>query len=119
MAAKRSMLTSAAVQTRARELRRTPTPAEEKLWRRLRNRQLGGLKFRRQHPIGGYIVDFYCAAHHLVVEIDGGIHATQRQADQDRNRELEALGCRVIRFSNQQVGTDLEWVLQEILEAAR
>jgi len=118
MAAKRSIRTSAAVQARARELRLSPTMAEEKLWARLRNRQLGGLKFRRQHPIGRYITDYYCAAKRLVVEIDGGIHAAQRQADQDRSRELEALGCRVIRFSNQEIETEMERVLCEILEAA-
>jgi very-short-patch-repair endonuclease len=79
---------------------------------------MGGLKFRRQHPIGRFIVDFYCAGHRLVVEIDGGIHATQRQADQDRGRELEALGYYVIRFTNQRVETEMERVLREILEAA-
>jgi very-short-patch-repair endonuclease len=110
MAAKRSMRTSNVIQARAMEFRRSLTPAEEKLWARLRNRQLGVLKFRCQHPIGGYIVDFYCAAHCLVVEIDGEIHTTQRQADQDRSRKLEALGYHVIRFRNQQVETEMERV---------
>jgi very-short-patch-repair endonuclease len=118
MAAKRAIRTSAAIRTRARELRQSPTLTEEKLWAQLRNRQLGGIKFRRQHPIRRFIVDFYCAARRLVVEIDGGIHATQREADRDRCRELEAFGYHVIRFTNQEVETEMERVLREILEAA-
>ena len=117
MAKKRSLRVPASVQMRARELRRTMTPAEARLWTRLRNRQLGGFKFRRQHPLGRYIADFYCAAHRLVVEIDGGIHTTQVEADKLRSENLEALSFRVVRFTNQEVETELEMVLQKILEA--
>ena len=117
MAKKRSLRVPASVQMRARELRRTMTPAEARLWTRLRNRRLSGLKFRCQHPLGRYIADFYCAAHRLVVEIDGGIHTTRAEADELRSENLEALSFRVIRFTNQEVETELETVLQKILEA--
>ena len=92
--------TSPAVQRRARELRRTMTETERLLWSHLRNRQLGGLKFRRQHPLGPSIVDFYCAAKRLVVEVDGGIHDSQCDRDAVRTERLEEHGCKVIRFRN-------------------
>lgn len=69
---------------RARKLRRQQTPAEAKLWACLRNRQVAGLKFRHQHPIGPYIVDFFCAARRLVVEVDGDSHANQPTYDRER-----------------------------------
>lgn len=95
--------TSSAIRQRARELCKEMTPAEKALWQRLRNRQLGGLKFRRQHPIGHFIVDFYCAAHRLIVEVDGPIHTQQAERDQLRTDELINLNCRVLRFTNDQV----------------
>ena len=76
----------------ARELRRRPTPAEELLWAGLRKRQAKGLKFRRQHPIGPYIVDFYCAALRLVVEIDGGYHRERGEEDAERSAYLRERG---------------------------
>jgi very-short-patch-repair endonuclease len=106
--------TSEQIQERARELRKAMTPAEVKLWLALRKRQVNGLKFRRQHPIGSFIVDFYCAEHRLVVEIDGKIHHHQHQADSDRSSVLADLGYRVIRFSNEMVENDIGSVLSVI-----
>ena len=100
---------------RARELRRPLTPTEQILWQRLRDRQAGGLKFRRQHPIGWYIADFYCAEAKLVIEIDGEIHASQVEYDQARTAWLESQGYRVVRYSNQQVRQDLDEVIADIL----
>jgi very-short-patch-repair endonuclease len=110
---------SAPLQQRAKELRQRMTPAERILWERLRDRRLAGIKFRRQHPIGACIADFYCAAARLVIEIDGGIHHEQTEADIFRSQELEAQGYRVIRFTNQRVGSDLESVLADIQAACQ
>ena len=93
------------------------TPAEKMLWEALRNRQLSGFKFRRQHPLGPFITDFYCAEKRLVVEIDGGIHSLQRDQDAQRTRQFNEFGYRVIRFQNEEVETNLAMVLKEILSA--
>ena len=93
--------------------------AEKLLWERLRGRQLDGLKFRRQHPIGQCIVDFCCAEARLIVELDGGIHAVQRAWDAERTGMLEAQGYRVIRFGNEAAIGDIDAVLAEIAEAAK
>ena len=102
---------------RARELRKGQTPAEEALWELLRNRQLGELKFRRQHQIGDYIVDFFCAERGLVVELDGAVHnaTTRKKHDAKRDKYLESLGHTVLRFENHRVFDDTENVLNEIL----
>ncbi len=89
------------------ELRQRSTETENLLWEKLRNRQLLGRKFRRQTPIGAYVVDFYCAEEKLVIEIDGGIHETQQEQDQLRQETLEALGLRVIRLTVDQVENQL------------
>jgi hypothetical protein len=81
------------------------------LWQRLRNQQLSGLKFRRQHPLGPFIADFYCAACRLVMEIDGDIHDLQPERDAARTEQFEQYGYRVIRFRNKQVLNDVEDVL--------
>jgi very-short-patch-repair endonuclease len=99
---------------RARSLRRATTPADAKLWSKLRNRQLGGLKFTRQEPIGSYYADFVCRERRLIVEVDGGQHA-DRPADQQRDGALTALGYRVIRFWNNDVIENIEGVLQSLL----
>lgn len=99
----------------ARRMRREPTKAERILWQRLRRRQLGDYKFRRQHPIGNYIVDFYCAETKLIVEVDGDVHAYQKEKDTERTAVLEAQGYRVIRFWNGQVLQDVDKVLTMIL----
>jgi very-short-patch-repair endonuclease len=99
----------------ARTLRRRPTNAEERLWRRLRGKQLG-VRFRRQHPIAGYIVDFYCAPARLVIELDGGGHASeeQRRYDARRDRELTRRGLQVLRVWNPEVVSNPEAVLERI-----
>ena len=99
----------------ARELRRGQTPIEERLWRELRSRQLAGMKFRRQHPIGSFIVDFYCADKRLVVEIDGDSHTDQIKYDEKRTKWLEYQGYRVIRFTNREVLNQLSAVLEKIM----
>ena len=98
-----------------RRLRKTQTDAERSLWQRLRNRSLAGCKFRRQHPVGPYICDFVCIDRQLVVELDGGQHATQVKQDADRTAYLNAQGFRVIRFWNHEVLTQREAVLERIL----
>ena len=99
----------------AKELRGNMTAAETVLWMYLRNK-INGLKFRRQHPIGVYVADFYCHKAKLIIEIDGSIHSLSeiRQKDELRQKELEAWGYEVIRFSNEQVLTQIETVLEAI-----
>ena len=104
------------VQT-ARELRNRATDAERHLWRHLRNRHLGEYRFRRQQPIGGYIVDFVCIHARLIVEIDGGQHADDLAFDLERTRDLARCGFRVIRFWNHDVLRETEAVLASILGA--
>ena len=100
---------------RSRKLRKNLTPAERKLWGILRNRNLGNYKFRRQHPIGPFITDFCCPEVQLVVEVDGGIHASRKEYDQNRTAWLNSQGYHVIRFHNQDVLTNSDLVAQEIL----
>lgn len=107
-----------AIRTRARELRRPQTPAERVLWARLRNRQIGP-KFRRQHPIGRFIVDFYCAEAGLAIEIDGDSHVEQAEYDAERTAWLAEQGCRVIRFTNRQIHQQIDAVLEAILNACQ
>ena len=101
---------------KARGLRRHLTPAEKKLWDCLRNRKFRRLKFRRQHPIDRYIVDFICIEKKLVVEVDGGIHrkAEQKEYDNMRTIDLEGYGLKVIRFSNEEVLDNVYDVLKKI-----
>lgn len=103
----------------ARDNRHPQTPAETKLWQLLRNHNLDGYKFRRQHPIGHYIVDFYCHETRLVVEIDGRSHDEQIEYDAARTAWLEGQGCRVVRFTNEQVMRDVVMVAEAILAACR
>ena len=98
----------------AREMRHVPTPAENKLWQRLRNRRALGAKFRRQHAIERFIVDFYCADARLIVEVDGAIHDYIPEEDAIRQEFLESLGFRVIRFSNGEVFHMLDAVVERI-----
>src|SRR4051812_15603413 len=84
----------------AREMRREPTGAENHLWQRIRKQQVLGFKFRRQHTIDRFIVDFFCTEARLVIEVDGIIHDDQQEADQLRTEFLENLGLRVLRFTN-------------------
>jgi very-short-patch-repair endonuclease len=104
---------------RARELRHSLTDAERKLWRELRHRRLDGYKFRRQVWIGSYIVDFVCVEQQLIVEIDGGQHATAVAYDAHRTAQLENRGYRVVRFWNNDVLGNTEGVLQSLLAELR
>jgi very-short-patch-repair endonuclease len=105
---------------RCRQLRRGATDAEAVLWRLLRNRQIAGRKFRRQHAFGAYILDFYCPERRLAVETDGGQHFDPEQADHDRKRTeyLAARGIRVLRFTNAEVLTNPEAVVEVIWREA-
>ncbi|HEY6554988.1 MAG TPA: endonuclease domain-containing protein [Vicinamibacteria bacterium] len=102
-------------------MRREPTLAEEKLWGRLRDRQLLGLKFRRQVEIDGYIADFCCRELRLVVEVDGKVHETQEQAAHDANRDayLKTRGYVVLRFPNEDILLSTRSVLENIAHTAR
>jgi very-short-patch-repair endonuclease len=111
--------TTTSIDNAAKQLRKTLTPAEQQLWQALRGGKLAGLKFRRQHPVGNFILDFYCAAHKLVVEVDGGIHETQIEYDAARTNELESYGYKIVRFTNEVVLHQLETVLAEILQAVK
>ena len=102
---------------RARDLRANETDAERILWTRLRGRQLEGAKFRRQQPIGPFVADFCCMERGLVIEIDGGQHATDTAADEQRTALLAAEGYRVLRFWNNDVMKDINAVLQVIQQA--
>jgi very-short-patch-repair endonuclease len=101
---------------RARELRQRMTPAELALWSELRARRFGAFKFRRQHPLGPYVVDYFCRACLLIVELDGDSHVGREAADQIRQFELEQCGYRVLRFTNPEVYEDLGIVLDVIFE---
>jgi len=102
------------IKQQAKNLRKEMTPAEQKLWQHLRNRRLFELKFRRQHPVGRFILDFYCYEHPLIVEVDGGIHELQTERDQMPTEWLQQQGYRVIRFKNEEVISNIEGVLTGI-----
>jgi imidazole glycerol-phosphate synthase subunit HisF len=99
----------------AKVLRKKETAAEARLWIYLSKNQLG-VKFRRQHPINKYIADFYCHAAQLVIELDGSVHNTKEQQEYDHGREFElnGLGLKIIRFTNEEVFNNIEAVLDKI-----
>ncbi len=101
-----------------RDLRRDSTGAEQLLWEALRDRQPRGLKFRRQHPVKPFILDFYCPSCKLAVELDGAVHDGQAGQDEWRTEYLAQFGYRVIRFRNEEVLADLPAVLGRIAHAA-
>ncbi len=101
----------------AQQMRRLPTPAEAKLWTHLRAGCLYGLHFRRQQVIDGFIVDFYCHAAGLVVELDGAVHDKQADYDAERTRILEERGLHILRFTNSEVEKDCAAVLREIAKS--
>ena len=103
----------------ARDLRQHMTDAEHCLWHCLRGKQLDGFRFRKQHPIARFVLDFYCPAARLAIEIDGAQHNTspERASDDERTRCLKARGIRVLRFWNHEVLQDLPGVLERIWEA--
>jgi very-short-patch-repair endonuclease len=100
-----------------RKLRKKQTDAKKFLWKCLRRKRLKGLKFRRQHPIGRYIADFYCPEARLVIELDGKIHQVKDQKEYDRSRQeiIEMRGVRVLRIKNAEIGQDIESVIRKVL----
>jgi very-short-patch-repair endonuclease len=104
------------MKTFARQLRRNLTDAEKRLWQELRMHQMLGLRFRRQHPIGRYIVDFVCLEKKLIIELDGGQHA-ESICDQDRDQWLRERGYNVKRFWNNEIFENIEGVKEKIVEA--
>ena len=107
--------------TFARHLRKTMTRSEVALWTALRGKRLGGLRFRRQHPIGPYVLDFYCAQHRLAVEVDGAVHATamSHERDAERDQWIERCGVRIVRIPGSVVLSDMEAALRRISDAVR
>ena len=102
--------------SKAQLLRRNETKAEKLLWEKLRNNQLGGLKFRRQHPVNIYIADFYCHKFKLIIELDGDYHnqEEQKQKDEVRTEVLGLNDLKIIRFKNEEVERDINQVLTTI-----
>jgi len=100
----------------ARHLRNNPTEAESLLWKHLRAKQVEGLKFRRQQPIDGYIVDFVCLKKRIIIEADGGQHSEINDLRKDRH--LKGQGFRVLRFWNNEILTNIEGVIEEVREIA-
>jgi imidazole glycerol-phosphate synthase subunit HisF len=103
----------------AEKLRENQTQAEALLWEELKNKKLDGLKFRRQHPVSRFVVDFYCHTLKLVIELDGGVHKSKevRENDGNRQHELEEFGLKVLRFNNEEVLSDIVNVLSRIRDA--
>jgi len=101
---------------RCREFRKNPTVAEALMWEQLRNKRLGGFKFRRQHPIAGYVLDFFCFETKLGIELDGAVHKNNDQAEYDdyRTSELIEEGVTILRFWNSEVFDGMESVLERI-----
>jgi len=100
----------------AKDMRNNPTEAESFLWQYLSNNRLRGFRFRRQHPVMYFIADFYCHSKQLIIEVDGGYHRIPEQYEYDRNRdyELQELGLKVLRFTNEQVLFDIENTMKVI-----
>ncbi len=105
------------LQQAAWRLRAETTPAEEMLWSALRARQLKGLRFRRQHPVGQCILDFYYPLHKLGIELDGDVHANREEEDAARTTHLNSFGYHVLRFCNEEVINNLPAVLEQIAAA--
>jgi very-short-patch-repair endonuclease len=100
--------------TRARYMRSHPTQTEAILWEQLRAKRLNGYKFRRQHIIPPFIVDFYCAAKKFIIEVDGSAHEHKQEYDQERERYLVNLGYFILRFTNDQILEEMDQVLSAI-----
>ena len=120
MKSKRPFNYSAALSTfdKAKTLRKDSTPAEKQLWKMIRNRDVKGFKFRRQHPLLYFVADFYCHEALLVVELDGSIHELEdvKQYDKQREEKIIALGITVLRFTNEEVFAEPEMVIKKIEE---
>lgn len=102
-----------------RNLRIKATYTEKLFWQEVRNGKLNGLKFKRQHSIGNYIVDFYCASKKLIIELDGGYHHSKEQREKDRLRDehLKEMNFNVLRFKNQEIILNMDQVKQQIIQA--
>ena len=102
----------------AKSLRKNATIHEDMLWRLLRAKRFNGLKVRRQHPIGPFIVDFYCPQKKLVIELDGGGHAEKKQADYDKRRDkyLRKQGLQILRVWNNELTENIDGVMEKIVE---
>ncbi len=105
------------IKTFSRQLRSELTEAESHLWQHLRARQVRGKKFRRQHPVGKYILDFACIEARLAIEVDGGQHSEMQNQDNVRTAWLETQGWKVVRFWNNEVLQNIEGVLEEVFNA--
>lgn len=103
--------------SRARNLRQNPTNAEQLAWKLLRNRAALGVKFRRQHPVGNYVVDFYCPERQLAIELDGSVHSQPSQARRDEHKQqfLQQQGIQVLRIANGWVLEDPEGFIKKVL----
>ena len=113
---KRIRGTTPEIESAARWLRKNMTPAEQRLWTVLKDRQLNGSKFRAMHPVGRFFVDFYCPACRLMIEVDGSVHDTQTDHDAARTEQLETYGYRVLRFTNDEIINHLPDVLNTICQ---
>jgi very-short-patch-repair endonuclease len=102
------------IKSKARQLRKRMTEQEKILWKHIRGRKQNGMYFRRQHPYGIYILDFYCFEANLVIEIDGMIHLNHHDYDIERTEYLESSGLKVLRFKNMDIESRIEWVLSKI-----
>ena len=102
----------------AKQMRRNSTQEEEALWHKLKNKQVAGLKFRRQHPIDKFIADFYCHEKKLVIELDGNIHNQKEQASLDKGRTetMNEFGITVLRFKNEEIINNIEDVVSQIIK---
>lgn len=107
------------LRTFRKRLRSNLTPAEAKLWSMIKNSQLEGRKFRRQHSFSGYILDFYCSSEKLGIELDGEVHFNERAAQYDHERDLFLMyfGVRVLRFENKVVFEEPDWLLSSIKDS--
>jgi imidazole glycerol-phosphate synthase subunit HisF len=105
----------------AKELRHSQTSSEKYLWQILRNRKIDGLKFRRQHPLGKFVVDFYCHEAKLVIELDGNVHDNPevKTYDIERQKTIEQLGLTVLRFTNDAIFNDLDGVVHQIIDCIK
>jgi very-short-patch-repair endonuclease len=116
ISAKHYLGASQNIKTKAQELRKKSTHAEQILWKHLRRRQQNGAFFRRQHPYGIYILDFYCFKSSIAIEVDGGIHLSKVEYDEERTRYLESSGITVLRFNNQEIENNIQSVIEKIKE---
>lgn len=114
--AKQSLDASPAIRFKAKELRKRPTNAEERLWKYLRRGQINGFYFRRQHPYGIYILDFFCFKANLAIEVDGPIHLQKQDYDSERSRFIESTGVKVLRFNNEEIEKEIDQVIKKIRE---